>query len=104
MACTWCAASSARCGCASDGLFSSPSIIPSAPQVRPNKAELDAWSSLLDGDSDAGNWNWDSLYAAMKKSETFNAPSSDVQEQANIQYDDSVHGTDGPVHSSYPGM
>ncbi|KAI5900436.1 putative GMC oxidoreductase [Schizophyllum commune H4-8] len=72
--------------------------------VRPNKAELDAWSGLLDGDSDAGNWNWDSLYAAMKKSETFNAPSSDVQKQANIQYDDSVHGSDGPVHSSYPGI
>lgn len=72
--------------------------------VRPNSAELDAWAGLLDDDENADNWKWDSLYAAMKKSETFSAPASDIQKQANIQYDESVHGTDGPIHASYPGI
>ncbi|KAF8917627.1 GMC oxidoreductase [Mucidula mucida] len=75
--------------------------------VRPAKVEVEAWQSLIaaEGDSDAAdNWSWDSFFAAMKKSETFTAPSDDAESVAGITYDASLHGTDGPIHVSYPGF
>jgi choline dehydrogenase len=51
----------------------------------------------------AENWSWDSLYAAMKKSETFVPPDGAVVQDAGITWDASSHGTDGPIHMSYPG-
>ncbi len=75
--------------------------------VRPAKVEVEAWQSLIaaEGDSDAAdNWSWDSFFAAMKKSETFTAPSDDAESVAGITYDASLHGTDGPIHVSYPGL
>ncbi|OKL59623.1 hypothetical protein UA08_05437 [Talaromyces atroroseus] len=71
--------------------------------TRPGQDEVNAWKDLL-GDMDgAENWSWDSFYAAMKKSETFDAPSDAIAAEANITYDVSTHGTQGPIHASYPG-
>jgi choline dehydrogenase len=75
--------------------------------VRPSKLEYDTWASLMDSqDGGAGSnaWNWDSQFAAMKKSETFTPPTSDVQKTANILYSESNHGSNGPLHASYPGL
>ncbi|KIW17623.1 hypothetical protein PV08_04818 [Exophiala spinifera] len=70
---------------------------------RPSEIELDAWKDML-GDMDgADNWSWDSLFAAMKKSETFSPPSQDIAQEAAITYDTSSHGSHGPVYMSYPG-
>lgn len=68
--------------------------------VRPSKLEVDAWAAMVDG---GDKWNWNSLFASMKKSEDFTAPSDDVKQAGNIQYDPSSHGTTGPLHVSYPG-
>lgn len=71
--------------------------------TRPGKDEINAWKDLL-GDMDgADNWSWDSFYAAMKKSETFTPPSDGIATQGNITWDLSTHGTQGPIHASYPG-
>ncbi|KAI1796681.1 GMC oxidoreductase [Ganoderma leucocontextum] len=70
--------------------------------VRPSEVEVDAWASLVDGGSD--KWSWDKMFVAMKASETFTPPSSDVQSEGGIQYVASSRGTDGPVHVSYPGF
>ena len=68
--------------------------------VRPSKVEVDIWASMING---GDLWNWNSLFANMKKSENFTAPSSDVQQAGDIMYAASSHGTSGPVHVSYPG-
>ncbi|KAJ5988542.1 hypothetical protein N7481_003752 [Penicillium waksmanii] len=72
--------------------------------TRPGENEINAWQSML-GDMDgAENWSWDSFYSAMKKSETFSPPTDDVKTQADITWDSSTHGSDGPIHASYPGF
>ncbi|KAH8986115.1 GMC oxidoreductase [Lactarius akahatsu] len=73
--------------------------------VRPSQIELDAWPSLsAPGDDSAkSKWGWQAMLAAMKKSETFVPPSSDVQQAANIEYDSSSHGSSGPLYNSFPG-
>ena len=43
------------------------------------------------------------MFAAMKKSETFTPPSDEIAELGKIQYNPENHGTDGPLHYSYPG-
>ena len=70
--------------------------------VRPSKVEVDAWASLVDGGAD--KWSWDKMFAAMKASETFTAPSSEIQSEGGIQYVASSRGTDGPIHVSNPGL
>lgn len=71
--------------------------------TRPGKDEINAWMNML-GDMDgADNWSWDSFYAALKKSETFTPPTDAIATQANITWDASTRGTDGPIHASYPG-
>lgn len=70
---------------------------------RPGEIEVDAWKNML-GDMDgADNWSWDSLFAAMKKSETFSPPTQEIAQEAAITYDTSSHGSKGPIHMSYPG-
>jgi choline dehydrogenase-like flavoprotein len=71
--------------------------------TRPGKDEINAWMDML-GDMDGADyWGWDSFYAALKKSETFTPPSDSIAAEANITWDASTHGTDGPIHASYPG-
>ncbi|EMD39391.1 hypothetical protein CERSUDRAFT_47053 [Gelatoporia subvermispora B] len=68
--------------------------------VRPSAEEVDAWSSMVDSGS---QWSWDSLFSAMKTSETFTPPSPQIQAEGNILYDNSSRGFSGPLHASYPG-
>lgn len=72
--------------------------------VRPSEIEINAWQALISSnDAEAASaWSWDSFFAASKKSETFTPPSPAIQAEAGIQYDESSHGTDGPLHYSYP--
>ncbi|KAK4935355.1 hypothetical protein LTR10_023585 [Elasticomyces elasticus] len=70
---------------------------------RPGEIEVNAWKDLLTGMDGADNWSWDSLYAAMKTSETFTPASSNIAQEAGITYDASSHGTNGPIQMSYPG-
>jgi choline dehydrogenase-like flavoprotein len=71
---------------------------------RPGEIEVNAWEALLGDMKGADNWSWDSLYAAMKKSETFSAPiDASVQEEAGITFNPASHGAQGPIHMSYPG-
>lgn len=71
--------------------------------TRPGKDEINVWKDML-GDMDgADNWSWDSFYAALKKSETFTPPvDDDVIDEAGIVWNASNHGTNGPIHTSYP--
>ncbi|PVG01348.1 alcohol oxidase [Serendipita vermifera] len=64
---------------------------------RGSKADYNLWEDL-------GNpgWGWNSLLPYFKKSETFHPPSSDVVQDFRLTYDPSIHGTSGPIHSSYP--
>lgn len=73
--------------------------------VRPTKLEVNTWQSMISSDDSAAasNWSWDSFFAALKKSETFTPPTSAIKSTADIQYDASSHGTNGPLHYSYPG-
>jgi choline dehydrogenase len=48
-------------------------------------------------------WNWDSMFAAMKKSETFTPPTEEITQDFTIGFNTENHGTDGPLHYSYPG-
>ncbi|KAJ1025911.1 hypothetical protein NDA16_002537 [Ustilago loliicola] len=67
--------------------------------VRHSEVEQDAWAGLI-GDSD--EWNWANMLEAMKKSEVFTPPNQETMSVANVGYDAGAHGTDGPVHVSYP--
>lgn len=73
--------------------------------VRPAAEEANVWANLIASDDStaAASWEWDSLSAAMRKSETFTAPSSAIQEEAAILYNASTFGSSGPLHCSYPG-
>ncbi|KIY70183.1 GMC oxidoreductase [Cylindrobasidium torrendii FP15055 ss-10] len=72
--------------------------------VRPAQVEVESWHDLLEGADGDDNWTWDSFYAAMKKSEIFTPPTDETAAIAGIEYDASVHGTDGMIHTSYPGF
>ncbi|KAF8990253.1 GMC oxidoreductase-domain-containing protein [Cyathus striatus] len=65
--------------------------------VRPPVAELDAFEEL-------GNpgWNWDTLYPAMKKSETLNSPSAVQTKEYGQSAVAASHGTSGPIDVSFP--
>lgn len=69
---------------------------------RPGKIEIDAWRDMLDDMDGADNWSWDSFYAAMRKSETFTPPTSDIAQKAGITWDVGNHGSKGPIHVTYP--
>ena len=71
---------------------------------RPGEIEINAWQDMLGDMKGADNWSWDSLYAAMKKSEGFSAPvDAAVQKEAGITFNSASHGTQGPIQMSYPG-
>lgn len=70
--------------------------------VRPSSLEVNTWAQLAGTNGSA--WNWDSMFAAMKKSETFTPPTEEITQEFNIAYNTENHGTDGPLHYSYPGF
>lgn len=71
--------------------------------TRPSQIEIDAWRSMLGDMPGADNWSWESLYAAIKKSETFTPADDAVVQEAAITWNAASHGTNGPVHMSWPG-
>ncbi|KAJ5669001.1 Glucose-methanol-choline oxidoreductase [Penicillium macrosclerotiorum] len=71
--------------------------------TRPGEIEINAWKDMLEGMDGAENWTWESFYAAMKKSETFTPPSDAIADEADITWNVSTHGSEGPIHASYPG-
>lgn len=70
---------------------------------RPSEIEVNAWKDMLGDMEGAEHWTWESLFAAMKKSETFTPPSDPITQEGDITWDASSHGTDGPIHMSWPG-
>lgn len=72
--------------------------------VRANALEYNTWSSLQNGASGAEAWNWTNQLSMMQKSETFNAPSSDLASANDLLYNASSHGSSGPLHVSWPGL
>ena len=71
--------------------------------TRPGEIEISTWADMLEGVNGAENWSWDTLYAGIKKSQTFTAPSGDIATQADISWNTASQGTDGPISASYPG-
>ncbi|GAA6053831.1 hypothetical protein JCM3770_004740 [Rhodotorula araucariae] len=69
--------------------------------IRQSEIEQDSWASLNDDDS---VWTWDAVYPYLKKSETWTPPSDYYIEEAKMVLNESLHGLDGPVHYSYPGI
>jgi choline dehydrogenase len=71
---------------------------------RPGEIEVNAWQAML-GDMDgADDWSWNSMYAAMKKSEAFSRPvNAQIQQEADIMFNAASHGMSGPIHTTYPG-
>jgi len=69
--------------------------------VRPSSLEVNTWAQLAGTNGSA--WNWDSMFAAMKKSETFSPPTTEIAANFEIAYNADNHGTEGPLQYSYPG-
>ncbi|KAF8860625.1 alcohol oxidase [Acephala macrosclerotiorum] len=63
-----------------------------------SRADIDAWEKL-------GNpgWNFDTLQPYYRKAETFNPPSAAIAEALGTAIiDPKLHGTSGPVQTSFP--
>ncbi|POY72705.1 hypothetical protein BMF94_4535 [Rhodotorula taiwanensis] len=69
--------------------------------IRPSAIEQDSWASLT---SDPDNWGWDPVFASLTKSENYTAPNQARQEEVQMVVNASSHGTNGPIHYSYPGF
>jgi choline dehydrogenase-like flavoprotein len=70
--------------------------------VRPSEIEVNAWAELMveaDGDA-AKEWEWETFYEYMKKSETFTPPAQEV----NFGWSNTTFGTSGPMQVSYPPL
>ncbi|GAA5976406.1 hypothetical protein JCM10908_005488 [Rhodotorula pacifica] len=69
--------------------------------IRQSEIEQDSWAEMVD---DHANWGWAPVYSSLKKSETYTPPSQYHIDEAQVVVDESLHGTDGPIHYSYPGL
>ncbi|KIY51929.1 GMC oxidoreductase [Fistulina hepatica ATCC 64428] len=72
--------------------------------VHPSSLELNEMSALMSYNYDdaVDLWGWTNFYKNLVAVEAFTAPSESVAKLANISYDSSLHGTDGPIHTTYP--
>lgn len=61
-------------------------------KARPARAQVDAWETVF------GNtgWNWTALVPYMKKAETVRPP-NEIEKDAGQYFNESCHGTTGPV-------
>ncbi|KAF7304381.1 Glucose oxidase [Mycena chlorophos] len=71
--------------------------------TRGMSAQYDAWSTLLEEDEQDVGWNWEGMFASMKKAEGFSAPNSQ-QAAKGAQSVASYHNTTGPVQVTYPDL
>ncbi|GAA5974228.1 hypothetical protein JCM11641_003339 [Rhodosporidiobolus odoratus] len=69
--------------------------------IRQSAIEQDSWAALVD---DEATWGWDAVYPYLKKSETWTPPNDFNVDSAKMVLNESLHGLDGPVHYSYPGI
>ncbi|KAN0059670.1 hypothetical protein ACQY0O_008242 [Thecaphora frezii] len=70
--------------------------------VRHSEIEQNAWANL-NGQGPDDTWGWNNMFKAMMKSEKFTPPTQDVLDIVDIQYDASSHGTNGSIHTTWPG-
>ncbi|KAI9891956.1 MAG: hypothetical protein M1814_002150 [Vezdaea aestivalis] len=64
---------------------------------RGSAADYNAWTEL-----GAVGWGWTDLLPYFIKSEKFTPAAQDFANEFEISWDESVHGKEGPVQSSYP--
>ncbi|KAF8982155.1 hypothetical protein BDQ17DRAFT_1379062 [Cyathus striatus] len=76
--------------------------------VGPSSVEIDAWAELLGSMDDDGSGmsssTFQSMHAAMRKSEIFVPPLTQPQRVGNIQYETGNYGSGGPMSVSYPAV
>ncbi|KAH9851992.1 alcohol oxidase [Lenzites betulinus] len=77
------------------------SSINGADWTRGLAAQYDAFSELLEPEEAEVGWNWDNLFAYMKKAEGFSAPNAQQRAKGAASIP-SYHGTKGPVQATYP--
>lgn len=78
------------------------SSVNSMYMVRASQLEFDSWGSLI---SAPDQWGWDSMYAAMKKSEDFQTPNSNAQSMVpSLKYNAASHGTGGNIKTGWPAV
>ncbi|KAL4972000.1 hypothetical protein BDW66DRAFT_164536 [Aspergillus desertorum] len=65
---------------------------------RGSPGDYNLWGEII-GDS---TWSWEGLLPYFRKSETFTPPTEAQQKEFGISFDMAVHGTTGPLQSSYP--
>ncbi|KAL4745615.1 hypothetical protein BDW72DRAFT_211149 [Aspergillus terricola var. indicus] len=65
---------------------------------RGSPGDYNLWGEII-GDS---TWSWEGLLPYFRKSETFTPPTEAQQQEFGISFDMAVHGTTGPLQSSYP--
>ncbi|KAJ7314249.1 alcohol oxidase [Mycena albidolilacea] len=68
--------------------------------TRGSVAQYDAWTALLEESEAHVGWNWDGMLPYMRKSENFNPPTPDQLAKGATSIP-AVHGSSGPVHSSF---
>lgn len=61
------------------------------------KADYDAWEEL-----GARGWSWSDLLPYFRRSEMFTPPNASFAREWDIQWDEHVRGTQGPLQISYP--
>ncbi|PSN68119.1 choline dehydrogenase-like protein [Corynespora cassiicola Philippines] len=61
------------------------------------RADYTIWETL-----GAKGWGWNDLFPYFKKSETFTAPDPAFAEEWGIEFEEDVHGHEGPIQASYP--
>ncbi|EPQ29695.1 uncharacterized protein PFL1_02915 [Pseudozyma flocculosa PF-1] len=69
--------------------------------VRHSEVEQNAWAKI-NGEGPDGTWGWNNMLRAMKKSENFTPPRKELLDAVDINFNPASHGTDGPLHVSWP--
>lgn len=77
------------------------SSVNSMYMVRASAREFDSWGSLIGAPE---LWGWDSMFAAMKKSEDFQEPVQAVRDVVpSLKWNPASHGTGGNIKTGWPG-
>lgn len=78
------------------------SAVNSMYMVRASAREFNSWGSLIGAPE---LWGWDSMFAAMKKSEDFQEPVQAVRDVVpSLKWNPASHGTGGNIKTGWPGV
>lgn len=78
------------------------SSVNSMYMVRASSREFNSWGSLIGAPE---LWGWDSMFAAMKKSEDFQEPVQAVRDMVpSLKWNPASHGTGGNIKTGWPGV